>query len=226
MRLIPSFLIACFVFSSCGEKSTSNQEATNVASDTVIHKVHMPIEPNDTAHYTQSVSYVWTVGEDTLDFRLYVQEHKSDKSVHLIFGHQKAIRLETAIQRTLACLSTIAEDFSVGQIASVYLKTPVYYYDLANNLTDLYQAKHEGKNLSFVEQQTFFKESILHESMTHFATHFQKEPSAYSLEKIHVMKKEQYHSYLPEADLSHYPDFTIGGLGLHVSFASAKSTAS
>lgn len=223
MHFLKSLIIFSFCFAACGEPSSSSESQTESATKhSVLVKVFHKDEPNQISNYSAPISYHWVVGTDTLDFAIYVSEHLQDKTLHLSYSHKLPILLQDAAVRTARILPIINEDFGGKSIKSLYLKTPVYYLDLATNLYDIYQAEYKDKSITQPEEQAFFEKSLLHEFMVGLGAHTQMRPISYSLEKFHVMKKAGYSSYLPDTNLDDYPEFTIGGIGLHIFFEEIK----
>lgn len=208
---------------ACGE-STPQQpsEASQQRKDTVLVKVKHKDDLTGSSEASEWMSYHWMVGSDTLDFGINAAADDEGQSVRLTYSHKLPITIHDAVAQTTAVLPEIAEDFGGGSVRSLYLKTPIFYRDLASNLYDLVQAEYAKEGLNAQKQQELFEKSLLHVYMLGLGERMQSVPVAYSLEKFHVMKKEGYTSYLPESAISELPEFTIGGIGLHISFAKAQ----
>lgn len=214
------FVIILTLF-SCREATIPDAlQASNTAKaihDTVVSKRKNELnESYEVGYLSKSYSYSWVAGNDTLDFGLIATEHIKDSSLHLHIIHKKPILFSTTLKRIDECLKVIKDDFYISNLSSIYFKPPIYYADLSNELSKEYTQAFGQKGISYQRLNQFFLESNFNSELNNFLKPYSKTVSGYSIEKFHLLEKENYSHYLKDADLTKYPDFTLHGMGLYI----------
>ena len=204
--------IFALIASSCGQtvrKQTETENDIQVVQDTLIVK-HKYIL-NESARYSKSYSYYWLVGKDTLDFRLRITERKSDSTIDLCLSHREPILFTEALRRIESCLPLITEDFELSKLASFYLYEPIYYLDLATELSKEYEQEFGRKDVEYRKLDEFLLKSSLTTQLNHFFNPLNKKVKQYGWEKFRLVNKEDYNKdwYWPNLDLTEYPEFTL-----------------
>jgi len=212
---------------SCREGRGSNTlDASNISEripDTVIIKHKNELNKSYEAGFrSKSYSYYRVAGNDTLDFELIATEHKKDSSLHLHIIHKQPILFSTALKWIGDCLKVIQDDFYISNLSSLYFPPPIYYADLSNELSKVYEQAFGQKNVSYQKLNQFLLASDFNAQLNTFLEPFGKTVSRYGIEKFHLLHKENYGSYLKDANLTDYPDFTIHGMGLSIQLKTDK----
>jgi hypothetical protein len=159
--------------------------------------------------YSKSYSYYWLAGKDTLNLRLNVTEYKEDTTFLLRIYHRKPILFTAVLEKITECFPLIAEDFNPSKLTSLHFKEPVFYLDLAQTLSNEYEQEFGRKNISHEKLNQFLLQSSLTSQLNHFLNPLHKKVKDYGLEKFHIIDKEIYKEYLPNVDLTEYPEFTF-----------------
>jgi hypothetical protein len=191
---------------SCVQKTKPKTQVDNV-QDTVIAKYKN--KPYDVGFYSKSYSYYWLVGNDTLDFVVRATEREKDSTLDLIVHHKSPILFTTMLTRINECYPLIKEDFFMSKLNSFYFKEPIYYFDLAKELSTEYEQQFGRKNISYKTLNRFLLNSKMNNQLNSFVNPLNKKIKRYSIEKFHLIDKKYYTSYLPNIDLTEYPEFTI-----------------
>ncbi|MEQ8715883.1 MAG: hypothetical protein RIC80_22915 [Cyclobacteriaceae bacterium] len=220
MKSILTFLISLTLLSCHNSTKTSNKRTPEIdknAIDTVIIKIENEIdESHEVQFFIQSFTYCWVVGNDTLDFKIRLSEYARDSSVQLRIFHNTPILLSDGLGIINRGLPTIEQDFNLANLSSLYLEPPILYKDLTVNLSKSY-AGHFGDNIiKYHELSEFLMNSWLENKISVFLSPFNKNTRRYSIEKFHILNKEDYNEYIPNTDLSDYPPFSIHGMGISV----------
>ena len=214
MRGVFLLIILCS-FCSCNENSNpGNNDATGTKNDTLLVKQENDLTRDALNYRSKSFTYHWITGKDTSEFKIYVSEWKSDSAVNIALSNRTPILFTTALNRVNECISLIKGDFDLSKIVSVYFEIPLYYPDLAKELSREYEQKFGKKNISYQKLNEFLLESTLNARLNDFFNPFGKKVHRYSIEKFHLLEKEHYKFYLPDTDFSDYPEFTIFGAGI------------
>ncbi|MDQ3279448.1 MAG: hypothetical protein M3Q06_14060 [Bacteroidota bacterium] len=206
---------------SCGEATSPySSQASNTSKtiqDTVVVKHKNDLDKSYAIGFlSKSYSYSWVAGNDTLDFGLIATEHEKDSSLHLHIIHKQPILFSTALMRIDDCLQVIKDDFKIYNLRSLYFEPPIYYADLSNDLSKEYKQAFGQKNIGYQRLNQFLLESNFDSQLNTFLKPYSKTVSRYGIEKFHLLHKENYRHYLKDADLTHYPDFTLHGMGLSI----------
>jgi hypothetical protein len=124
----------------------------------------------------------------------------------------------TILDKLNQSLPTIMNDFDSTKFSSIYFKSPIYYLDLAKELSRQYEQTFGRKSTSYpnLNVNEFLFNSNLNKRLTSFLNPLNKKVKWYSIEKFQLMDKSNFNSYLPGIDLADYPEFTIDGMGVSV----------
>lgn len=218
-------LLFCFViiwvFACGGEKAAKDLERqSNLTSkqlDTVIVSQKRNLDANyDTGFLNKSHWFYWTVGRDTLDFKLLINEYSRDSLVGLGILHRKPIAFSHVLEKIENCFEVIKNDYRLEKLSSFYFEHPLLYPDLVKSLSNEYEKEFGVKNVSYERLNKFLLKSELSSQLNDLMAPFGKVVSRYSIEKFHLIHKENYSFELPDTDFSNYPDFAIHGMGISV----------
>lgn len=199
---------------SCAGKTNSNAEAEKSAenTDTLLIKQQLDLNNGFEAEfYSKSYSYYWLSGKDTLDFALHLSEYKSDSTLRLIVHHNQPILFTAALANIKACFPLLEEDFAISKIQSVYFREPIYYIDLARELSTEYERQFTRKNVGYEKWHAFLLGSILTTKLNSLVNPLGKKVKRYGIEKFHLLEKKHYEEYLPNVGVADYPEFVIHG---------------
>lgn len=165
---------------------------------------------------SKSYSYYWLVGNDTLDFSVNAREYEKDSTLHLSIHHKKTMIFATALTKINECLPQIKEDFYLTKLNSIYFRDPIYYFDLVQELSAEYEKQFGRKKISYEKLNQFLLQSNMNKKLDNFAKPLNKKIKRYSIEKFHLTDKKYFSEYLPNVDLTEYPEFAINGMGLYI----------
>jgi hypothetical protein len=225
MRFNVSILLFILLI-SCGQENKSNPENTNViqdAKDTILIKQQNVLNKSyEVGFYSKSFSYYWVTGKDTIDFFMNVAEYEKDSTCSINIHHKKSLLFKTTLERINQSLPIIRNDFDITKLRSLYFKSPIYYLDLTNELMNEYEKKFGKKGISYQDLNDFLLSSSLNTRLNSFLHPFNKKVKRYSIEKFQLVDKKNFNSYLPHTDLTDYPEFAIGGMGLSVQLENIK----
>lgn len=225
MRFDVSILLLILLI-SCGQKNKSNPESKNViqdVKDTILIKQRNVLNKSyEEGFYSKSFSYYWVTGKDTIDFFMNVAEYEKDSTCSINIHHKKSLLFTTTLDRINQSLSIIRNDFDITKLRSLYFKSPIYYLDLTKELMNEYEKKFGKKGISYQDLNDFLLSSGLNTRLNSFLHPLNKKVKRYSIEKFHLVDKKNFNSYLPDADLTDYPEFAIGGMGLSVQLENLK----
>lgn len=225
IELIFFFKLTLGFIACMQETKTLKGETVNTTNkpDTIIVKHKHDLNKSyEIGFYSKSYSYYWLVGNDTLDFVLSASEYEKDSSLHLMAHHKKPILFTTTLTKIIDCYSLIKEDFYLSKLSSFYFKEPIFYFDLAKELSTEYEKQFGRKNISYEKLNHFLLNSNLNKQLGNFLNPIDKTVKHYSIEKFHLLDKSYYREYLPNIDLTKYPEFTITGMGLYVQFGNKQ----
>ena len=218
--ITPTFLFVTVIgFISCDQETKSNNltKKTSDNIDTILVKHEHELNKSyEVGFYSKSYSYYWLVGKDTLDFSVNAREYENDSTLHLSIHHKKSILFTTALTKINECIPLIKEDFYISQLNSLYFRDPIYYFDLVKELSTEYEKQFGRKNISYDKLNQFLLNSNLNKQLDNFANPVDKKTKRYSIEKFHLTDKKYFGDYLPNVDLTAYPEFAINGMGLSV----------
>lgn len=216
-----AIILSVFVLivSSCGQTTKKQAEMGNYNmqnfQDTLIIKHKRILNKSDSTWYSQSYSYYWLVGKDTLDFNLSITERK-DGNLYLRLSHKEPILFTDALDKIDASFPLIKENFNLSKLISFQFMPPVFYVDLAKKLSSEYEQKFGRKIIIYKKLNEFLLESGLTSQLNYFLDPLNKKVKRYGLEKFHLIDKENYKEYLPNVDITEYPEFIINGMGMYV----------
>ncbi len=199
-------------------KETKESESVKIAQDTVLVKIQNKIDKSyEIGFYSKSYTYCWTVGEDTLDFKVGVTEYEQDSSIQISAFNKKPMLLATVLKKLNECLPMIKEDFDTDKLGSLYFpRPPIFYKDLTTRLSNDYESQFGQENISYEKLNEFLMNSWLEKQIGAFLDQFGKTTKRYGIEKFHLLEKENYKEYVSNVDLNEYPEFSIHGMGISV----------
>jgi hypothetical protein len=223
MKII-SLLLLLFVIVSCKQETATNiQNETINLQDTIIKKHQNRIDKSyEVGLYSKSYSYHWLVNNDTLDLRIYATEYSRDSTLHLNIHHKNPVLFEKVLTQIIGSLPIIHEDFNTSKLKSLYFKSPIYYKDLLNNLTEEYEQKFGEETVDYRRLNEFLLQSKLTVMLNNLLNKMDKEVQAYSIEKFQLLSKENYNSYISNENLTAYPEYSIHGMGIYVRIKEKK----
>lgn len=204
---------------SCNQETKSNHQTavTNDKTDTIIVKHKNELNKSYKVDFlSKSYTYYWLVGNDTVDFSVTAREYEKDSTLHLSIYHTKPMIFSTALTKLNACLPHIQEDFNVTKINSFYFRDPIYYFDLVKELSTAYEKQFGPKSISYEKLNDFLLKSSLTKQLDIFVSPLDKKINRYSIEKFHLTDKKYFGEYLPNIDLTEYPEFAVNGMGLYI----------
>lgn len=212
---------------SCVQETSSNAkeiESSEEHRDTVVIKHKNVLNKSyQVGFYSKSYSYYWVAGKDTLDFHLSAAAHEKDSSLHLNIHHKGPLLFTDVLRKIKECLPIIEEDFDLSKLSSLNFRSPIYYLDLAKELSSEYEQEFGQKNISYETLDLFLLKTKLNLQLDKFLAPLNKRVQRYGIEKFHLLNKKYYSSYLPGIDLAAYPEFTIGGMGVYVRLADSNN---
>lgn len=211
---------------SCGQENKSNLESTNVIQDTkdtiLIKQQNVLNKSYEVGFYSKSFSYYWVTGKDTIDFFMNVAEYEKDSTSNINIHHKKPLLFTTTLDRINQSLPIVRNDFDITKLSSIYFKSPIYYLDLLKELMNEYEMKFGKKGISYQDLNDFLLNSSLNTRLNGFLHPLNKKVKRYNIEKFQLVDKNNFNSYIPDTDLTDYPEFAIGGMGLSVQLENIK----
>ena len=225
MRLFIHFILLILLI-SCVQDNKSNAENTKVLEemkDTILTKQQNVLNRSyEVGFYSKSFSYYWLAGKDTIDFFINVAEYEKDSTFHINIHHKKPLLFSTTLHKVNQSLPTIKNDFNITKLSSIYFNSLIYYLDLSKELSGEYEKKFGKKRVSYQKLNEFLLSSSLTTQLNSFLHPLNKKVKRYSIEKFHLVDKNNLKSDLPNTDLTDYPEFAIGGIGLSVQLENIK----
>jgi hypothetical protein len=212
-------LIVLIVLTSCHQdkkNSAANLNPPKKSADTLVVKHKDSLNKSLIGLFSKSYSYYWIFEKDTLDFRLNATEYGKDSTLHLRVFHKNLILFKTVLSNINECITLIVQDFDKTKFSSIFFESPIYYLDLAKELSTEYEHNFGRKNISYTELNQFLLKSTLNMKLDNFLNPLDKKVKRYSIEKFHLLDKKYYSSYFPSIDFKEYPEFTIEGNGVSV----------
>ena len=217
MKLIIFFLLLIGLVSCKKETEQNIQNKSVHIQDTIVIKHRNELNKSyQVGFYSKSYSYYWLAGKDTLDLKVYAAEHISDSTLHLSIHHKKSITFDEVLKKIDECLPIIQDDFLISNWSSLSFKSPIYYPDIVNTLSDEYQQKFGNTRVDNQKLNAFLLQSKLNVKLNKFLNKVNKRTHQYSIEKFHFTNKEKFKYDLSDEDLSKYPDFSIHGMGIYI----------
>jgi hypothetical protein len=206
-----------FISYSQQTKSNNQTAITNDKTDTIIVKYKNDLNKSyEVGFLSKSYSYYWIVGNDTLDFAVNASEYEKDSTLHLSIYHKNPIIFSTALTKINECLPHIQEDFKLTKLNSFNFSDPIYYFDLVKQLSTEYEKQFGRKNISYEKLNDFLLKSNLSKQLNSFVSPLDKKIKRYSIEKFQLTDKKYFGEYLPNVDLTLYPEFAVNGMGLYI----------
>ena len=204
---------------SCVKETKSNNLSAKTSKniqDTIIVKQKQALNRSyEVGFLSKSHSYYWLVGKDTLDIVVNVREYSRDSTLHLSVHHKDPMLFASLLTKINECYPQIEKDFDLSKFNSFYFRQPIYYLDLANDLSTEYEQQFGQKSINYEKLNQFLLNSKLNKQLGNLVKPLHKKVKRYSIEKFHLMEKRHYVSYLQNVDLTEYPEFTIHGMGLY-----------
>jgi len=215
---IATLLFISFSFTSCNKEV----KPTNTGDSTVLIKKTIELNGYLSDFYSKAYSYHWVKDKDTLDFSVNIYERKKDSISTLSFVNTKPLLFDVVLSRMEQSFDMIQEDFDISKITTLYFKSPVYFLDLAQDLSSEYEQEF-GK--SIIDNQSldkFLLKSSFTTQLNKILKPIHKKPKRYSIEKFDILYKENYHQFLHEVNLAEYPEFSLTGTGVYVRLTNLK----
>lgn len=196
---------------------------TEKPTDTIIVKHKQLLDKAyEIGFLSKSYSYYWLSGKDTLDFIVNATEYEKDSSVHLSVFHKNPVSFKSVLNKLKECFTLITEDFYLSKIKSFFFQAPIFYLDIAKELTNEYEKQFGRKLMGHEKLDQFLLKSNLNHQIESFVTEINKKAAHYSIEKFHLTDKIQFTSYLPSADISDFPEFLLDGMGIQVQLENTR----
>ena len=192
------------------EKSKNNKDTIIVKNKNILDKSY------EVDFYSKSFSYYWLVDKDTLDFAINVTEYQEDSTLQINISHKEPILFSTALKKINESFPLIKQDFNLSKLNSFYFRDPIYYFDLTKELSTEYEQQFGRKSISYEKLNQFLLNSKLNKQMDHIVNPLDKKVIRYGIEKFHLTEKKYIGDYLPNVDLTKYPEFIINGMGINV----------
>jgi hypothetical protein len=226
---VPTTLIILFITAigciSCVQDTKSSKQTEkpfdNLDTHIVKHK-HELNKSYEVGFYSKSYFYYWLVGKDTLDFVVNATEYEKDSTLHINIYHKQPILFTKALTKINQCIPSIKKDFYISKLHSFYFRDLIYYFDLTKELSIEYEKQFGWKNISYEKLNPFLLNSNLNIQLDNFVNPLNKKVKKYSIEKFHLTDKKYFGDYLPNVDLTEYPEFAINGMGLSVQLESKQ----
>lgn len=193
---------------SCAEKSKKTTNST--FKKEIVERVGYTEEV-----YSKVYKYYW-VTKDTSDLKFYVYERKMDSTVLFASEHHKQIDFAVLLDSLSSAFAKINSDFDIYKIESLIFKQALYYPDLNQSLSHAYKEKYGEAPIDYLSLQKFLMSTTITAQLNAFLKPLNKKVKSYSIEKFHLLDKEQFSKFYPEMRFENYPDFTLSGSGIHV----------
>lgn len=219
MRFYISIILLILLISCMQENKSvlENAKALKETKDTILIKQQNLLNKSyEVGFYSKSFSYYWVSGKDTIDFYINVAEYEKDSTFHINIHHKQPTLFTTMLDKINQSFPTIRNDFDITKFSSIYFKSPIYYLDLSKELSSEYEQKFGKTGISYQKLNEFLLNSSLNTRLNSFLNPLNKKVKRYSIEKFQLVDKKNFNSYLPDTDLTDYPEFTIGGMGVSV----------
>ena len=225
MRLHFSVILLVFI-SSCTENKKSNSDTAKSlqeTKDTILVKQQNVLNDSyEIGFYSKSFSYYQVSGTDTIDFFMNVAEYEKDSTCSINIHHKKSLLFMTAVDRIHQSLPTIRDDFDITKLRYLFFESPIYYLDLTKGLMNEYEKKFGNKRINYQDLNEFLLSSSLNTRLNNFLHPLNKKVKRYGIEKFQLLEKKNFKSYLSDTDLTDYPEFAIGGMGLSIQLENIK----
>lgn len=162
--------------------------------------------PNDSEQY-----YYWiSKKNDTLDFKILVSS--SYEKFFLEVRHDSPILFSEVLSKIKQCLPIIKDDYDLSRLKIIGFRKPLYYLDLAQELSTEYYKKFGNRRIGY----RYLDQFLLGATITSKLNSLLKDANAssvrsYSFEKFRFLAKTDYKDYLPNVDFGNYPDFVLDG---------------
>lgn len=166
-------------------------------------------------HYSNVYAYYWVM-RDTSDLKFHVYERKADSTVLIGCDHHNRINFTTLLDSLRNVLPEIGSDVDLKKIESLIFKQPLYYADLNRTLSEEYRIKFGDATVDYPKLHTFLLSTSMTKELNSFLQPLHKKVKSYSMEKFHLLHKEQYNRILPQADFGNDPEFSLYGSGIHI----------
>lgn len=214
MRL--SVLIVLCTLAACNQPQKTNSERIQLLEehkDTTIVKQQCTLPTSyEAGFYSKSYSYYRLTGRDTVGFIIGVREHKNDSAVSLSVYYQKTMLFKNLLHNINQCIPLIREDFNLAKLCFINFKSPVYYPDLAKELSRAYEQKFDRKNISYQKLNGFLLTSGMNTQLNNLIDPLHKKVIGYNIEKFELLDEKDYYDYIPGTDVADYPEFTLNGM--------------
>ena len=224
---LPFFILFLMALNSCDQKRNppppANPTTAEVIQDTILMQEKYELKASyEIELYSNAYSYYWVKGKDTLDMVVNAREYKKDSSLHLTIYHKKPVLFKTLLYNLDKCIALIRNNFAITKLSSLNLRSPVYYIDLAKELSAEYEEKFGRKNIRYERLDPFLMSSSFNNQLDSFFLPYNKKVKRFLIEKFQIINKASFIYYLPDTDLKDYPEFSISGMGVTVQLESKQ----
>jgi len=209
---ITVFIFILFSVYSC----TKNKDVIQLEDNTTLVKKNIELSGFLSDFYSRAYSYHWIKDKDTLDFSINIYERKKDSTSTLSLINVTPMLFDVLIDKTTACIPLIQKDFDFYKINTLYFKSPLYFPDLARDLTLEYEEKFERAVIEKQELDQFLLKSALNTHLSTILKPLHKKAKRYTIEKFDITDKANYQHFLPEINPDEYPEFSLNGTGVYV----------
>ena len=220
MKSVLGILISIILISCNNSNITNNISKSKVGKiiiDTTLVKIENKIDKSyEIGFYKKSYTYCWITEKDTLDFKIGVTEYVRDSLIQIRVYHRNPILFSETLGKITDCLPLIKQNFNLNKLNSLYFESPIFYKDLASELSKSYKNQFGKKNIDYDELNKFLKHSWLDKKLGTFLKQLGKTTKNYGVEKFHLLNKEYYGNYIPNENINNYPNFSIHGMGITI----------
>ena len=220
MKSILGILITLILISCNNSNKTNNISESKVEKkiiDTTLVKIENKIDKSyEIGFYQKSYTYCWITEKDTLDFKIGVTEYVRDSLIQISVYHRNPLLFSETLGKIADCLPLIEQNFNLNKLNSLYFEPPIFYKDLTSELSKAYKNQFGEKNIDYNKLNEFLKHSWLDKKLGIFLKQLGKNTKNYGIEKFHLLNKEYYGNYIPNENMSKYPEFSIHGMGITI----------
>lgn len=182
-------------------------ESTYAVQDTVIVK---EAKPNNREYGPDQYYYWVSEMNDTLDFKLGISLYYGE--VYLSVENDQPMLFSDVLDKIKLCIPMIREEYDLSKLSTISFRKPIYYLDLAQDLSTHYYKKFGNKAVNYHQWNQFLLNASITSSLNGLLECVEnKNVRSYSFEKFRIATKKEYKEYLPDVDFSTYPDFVLDG---------------
>lgn len=156
--------------------------------------------------------YYWVSEKnDTLDFKIRISESHYG-GVSLSVAHDYPILFSDVLNKIKLFIPMLKNDYDLSKLQLLDFRKPIYYIDLAHELSNRYYKEFGNKRVENKKLIQFLLNANITSRINSLLEDINnKNVRAYGFEKFRILTKEYYKDYLPNIDFSAYPDFVLDG---------------